>query len=322
MQEVEKLKKKEGVKEFFAIVITCIPAWIFTYFAMNSFREYAWGLFIWLPFVMGVVTTILYSYKSPLKGKISYSIPFLALMIFSIGLLVFAWEGLLCLIMVAPLSILCNFIGHILSNEILKKKNGGDHQTSSIILLISVPIFMAFENAVKSVEKIRSVTTSVEIDASPEVIWKNVIEFPQLNKPTEFIFKAGIAYPINATIHGKGVGAVRYCNFSTGSFTEPITIWEEAKLLKFDVVDQPEPMKELSPYKIQPNHLHGYWVSKKGQFKLIRKSNGKTVLEGTTWYINKIKPGFYWNLWSAYIVHKIHQRVLKHIKQESEKTKY
>jgi hypothetical protein len=65
--------------------------------------------------------------------------------------------------------------------------------------------------------------------------------------------------------------------------------------------------------------LHGYWVSKKGQFKLIRLANGHTLLEGTTWYINKIKPDWYWTLWSDYIVHKIHKRVLCHIKKVSEK---
>jgi hypothetical protein len=42
------------------------------------------------------------------------------------------------------------------------------------------------------------------------------------------------------------------------------------------------------------------------------------LLEGTTWYENKIKPAFYWNIWSDFIVHKIHKRVLSHIKSESE----
>jgi hypothetical protein len=53
-----------------------------------------------------------------------------------------------------------------------------------------------------------SVVTSIEIDAPPNVVWKNVIEFPQLKEPTDFIFKTGIAYPINAKIVGKGVGSV------------------------------------------------------------------------------------------------------------------
>ena len=177
---------------------------------------------------------------------------------------------------------------------------------------------MAFEDNFKQAEGLRSVTTTIEIDASPELVWKNVIAFPQLKEPTEFIFKTGISYPINATITGEGIGAVRHCNFSTGSFVEPITVWDKPNFLKFSVEEQPEPMKEISFYDIHPTHLHGYWISKQGQFRLIALPNGHTLLEGTTWYINKIKPDFYWTLWSDYIVHKIHHRVLEHIRDQTE----
>lgn len=189
---------------------------------------------------------------------------------------------------------------------------------SIILFFISVPVFMGFEDISPEKEEIRSVVTSIKINASPQQVWKNVVAFPQLEEPKEFIFKTGIAYPINATIDGDGVGAVRHCNFSTGSFVEPITVWNEPQLLKFSVNEQPEPMREISFYDIHPNHLHGYWVSKQGQFKLTRLPNGQTLLEGTTWYVNKIKPNLYWTIWSDYIVHKIHERVLEHIKHHAE----
>jgi hypothetical protein len=204
--------------------------------------------------------------------------------------------------------------------EIISKKIITNAPTSLSILILSVPALMGFETINENKEEIANpITTSIEINAPIETVWKNVVEFPQLPEPTEFIFKTGIAYPINAKIVGKGVGAVRYCNFTTGSFVEPITEWNEPNLLKFDVVDQPEPMKELSFYDLHPNHLHGYFVSKKGQFKLTKLPNGNTLLEGTTWYYNKIKPTIYWNLWSDNIIHKIHDRVLTHIKNVSEK---
>jgi hypothetical protein len=60
-------------------------------------------------------------------------------------------------------------------------------------------------------------------------------------------------------------------------------------------------------------------VSRKGQFKLTRLENGNTLLEGTTWYYHKINPEFYWGLWTKQIVHSIHERVLNHIKEQSEK---
>ncbi len=80
-------------------------------------------------------------------------------------------------------------------------------------------------------------------------------------------------------------------------------------------------MKEISFWNINAPHLHDYFVSKEGQFKLTALPNGKTLLEGTTWYYHDIKPAFYWQLWSNYIVHKIHDRVLMHIKMNAEAEK-
>jgi hypothetical protein len=75
----------------------------------------------------------------------------------------------------------------------------------------------------------------------------------------------------------------------------------------------------MSPYgNIQPPHLHGYFVSHQGQFLLTELPGGRTRLEGTTWYTDAIWPSAYWRIWSDYIIHRIHMRVLVHIKQEVE----
>jgi hypothetical protein len=308
-------------RKYISIAISCIFGWFFAFLATNVFRDYAFGLFIWLPTVMGATSTILVAYNNQASKTLLRNISFATLGIFCLGLLTFAWEGVICLIMAAPIGMLFTYIGHRIGYFIIKGKMRNNAITVMIILVLSVPAFMAFENLNGSTERLRSVTTSIEINAKPAIVWKNVIEFPPLGQPTEFIFKSGIAYPINAQISGQGVGAIRHCNFSTGSFIEPITVWDEGKLLKFNVDSQPDPLIELGFYNnIHPNHLHGYWVSKGGQFKLTQLSNGHILLEGTTWYVNKIEPGFYWTFWSDYIVHKIHERVLEHIKGHAEQS--
>lgn len=305
-------------KKLLAILSTCLFGWACTYVATDVFGDYAFGLFIWLPWVMGVMSTLIFAYKNEVTRKTCRDISFASMGIYCIGLLFFAFEGIICMIMALPLGLLFNWLGYITGYEILNRNVKSTTNTLGA-LVISVPLLMGIEHISSDKEYTANpITTSIEINAPIETVWKNVIVFPQLDEPTEFLFNAGIAYPINAKIEGHGVGAVRYCNFSTGSFVEPITKWEEPTLLAFDVVDQPEPMKELSPYDIQPNHLHGYFVSKKGQFKLTKLSSGKTLLEGTTWYYNKIKPVIYWDIWSDFIIHKIHERVLKHIKKVSE----
>lgn len=145
-----------------------------------------------------------------------------------------------------------------------------------------------------------------------------MIAFPQIDATPEGILALGFAYPTSAHIEGEGVGAVRHCNFNTGPFVEPITAWNAPHLLAFDVIEQPAPMTELSLYKdLKTSHLE-FIRSQKGQFRLFEK-NGKTIVEGTTFYTHDIAPDIYWQLFSDRIIQKIHRRVLDHIKQVSEK---
>ena len=164
-----------------------------------------------------------------------------------------------------------------------------------------------------------AVTTSITIDAPAAVVWKNVIAFPPLAPPKEWLFKAGIAYPTSGQVVGSGPGAVRYCHFSTGDFIEPITVWDEDRLLAFDVTSQAPAMQELSPWKITPPHIdRNYMRSRHGQFRLVALNDQQTLLEGTTWYQNYFWPQVYWRVWSDAIVHQIHLRVLQDVKQQAE----
>jgi len=107
--------------------------------------------------------------------------------------------------------------------------------------------------------------------------------------------------------------------FSTGAFVQPITVWDEPRLLAFDVKSQPPAMKELSIYSdVHPPHLDDYFIAKRGQFELKPLPDGTTLLEGTTWYQNRYWPAPYWRLWSDYVMDGLHNRVLLHIKSLAE----
>ena len=56
-----------------------------------------------------------------------------------------------------------------------------------------VPSLMAFEDNVKVSDDLRSVTTTIEISASPETVWKNVGAFPQIGMRIWRIEVASIA---------------------------------------------------------------------------------------------------------------------------------
>ena len=67
-----------------------------------------------------------------------------------------------------------------------------------------------------------------------------------------------------------------------------------------------------------PPHLKGFLQSRRGEFRLIALPNGHTRLEGSTWYTVAMGPEGYWQMFGDYLIHRVHLRVLEHIRTEAE----
>ncbi|HEY8240256.1 MAG TPA: hypothetical protein VIH35_02365, partial [Kiritimatiellia bacterium] len=195
----------------------------------------------------------------------------------------------------------------------------GQTTRQACAMLLVLPALMGAEERAHVAPALHSVTTCVDVRAPPESVWRNVVSFPEITTEPEWLFRQGISCPMRARIEGRGIGAIRYCEFTTGAFVEPITAWDEPRRLAFDVTENPLPMREWSPYgDVHPPHLDGFMQSKKGQFELVPLADGGTRLVGTTWYSHGLWPSTYWKWWSDAIIHRIHLRVLHHIKDVAE----
>jgi uncharacterized membrane protein YhaH (DUF805 family) len=300
-----------------AVILNAISALIFTRFSVYTLNQYGWGLFVGLPFCLGLTSSLIYCYHEPRKWGESALVAVISLGIAAATLMIFAFEGMICVLMAAPLfgglALLGASLGHALQFQ-----PSAQPKVFCISNLLVMTI-MSVQFAAQPEPTLFAVTTTMEINAPAATVWKNVISFSELPPPDEMIFKTGIAYPTRAEIHGSGVGAVRHCRFSTGAFVEPITVWNEPHLLRFSVEKNPAPMEEWTIYdEIHPPHLEGFFLAQQGEFSLIPISKDETLLKGTTWYYHNLWPETYWKVWSDYLVHTIHTRVMRHIKRLSE----
>lgn len=281
--------------------------------ALNS---YGASLFFGAPFVIGALTAYDFNRTYDASRGQTLSAVVKAVLLAGLAMLLFAMEGAVCLVMALPLALGVACMGATMGRWIAHRGLGAPREAFLAILLVpaSIPIVDA-----RHVSRLREVRSRIEIDAPAESVWRNVIAFPRLEAPTDWIFRSGISYPIGARIEGTGVGAMRYCEFSTGAFVEPITHWEPAVRLAFDVTQQPPPMHEWSPYDIAPPHLEGFFAARRGEFRLIPLPGGRTRLEGSTWYELQIGPEVYWSVLADAMVHRIHLRVLRHISATAER---
>lgn len=318
---VKRLTKSETLfAAFLAIGATTLIGIAGVILATQFEGNYGWGLFVAMPFCLGLFSTLIYSDRTPRTHSECLMVSIAPLILLGAGLLLLAFEGVICIVMAAPLGLGLSALGGVVGYWIQEARWRSKGRWAMMGLVLMLPsLWVGLDPGIGGQPPLFVVTSSIDIGAPPTAVWQKVVAFSEIPEQREWLFHSGIAYPVRATLTGVGPGALRRCEFSTGAFVEPIRVWDEPRLLRFDVTQNPAPMEELTPYRhIEPPHLKGYFVSHQGQFELIPLPGNRTRLTGTTWYTDRIWPSAYWRLWSDYIIHHIHLRVLRHIKTQAE----
>ncbi|MEL6106156.1 MAG: DUF805 domain-containing protein [Planctomycetota bacterium] len=310
-----------------AIGIGCATQVVVGLLSVWVLREYGFLLFFSAPVVAGATSG--FTFNASKKRGFGKLIGVIFMMnVVSYGvMLCIGLDGAICLAMAFPLLFPLSVFGGVVGGAIATAgmRPGRDERLGMYSSMLLLPIALVLEPLDKT-STIHSVRTSVVIDAPPEEVWNTVIAFPEIDSEPAWFFKLGIAAPMRATIVPEegaevlGEGACRYCEFTTGPFVEPVTTWRPPTasrdgLLAFDVVEQPLPMEEWTPFSgLHPPHLDDGFVSHRGQFELEHLPDGSTRLTGTTWYSIDVRPRMYWRCWADPVIGAIHLRVLEHIR--------
>jgi hypothetical protein len=298
-----------------AIVISTIAGVIMIVISVQWLKQYGVGLFFFVPFAIGAIGSYLVNRGRDATIGQTAQVTFASLFLGSIVAVALAREGLICIIMAMPLLISVALLGAALGRSIARNRDEGP--LPAVITLMVLPVAILLEPAHATGRMRHEVRSAIIIDAPADRIWPHIVAFRPIAEPTDLLSRAGIAYPRYVRIEGAGVGATRYCVFSTGTFVETVTVWEPGRRLTFDVTAAPPPLRELSPYRdVHPPHLDGYLRSRRGEFRLVPLPEGRTRLEGSSWYELEMAPEGYWQLFSDLLIHRIHRRVFDHIKSE------
>ncbi len=299
-----------------AVALTALLSAVFVALFVSGFESYGTALFVGSPFLLGVVAGFVFNRRERRGMLATLGVVTVSVAISSGGFLLFALDGAICIAMAFPLALVVALLGGAVGRGLALL--GQPSPYPGMLALAALPPLGYLEARWNEPAAYR-VDSSIEVAAPPEVVWQHVVSFSELPPPHWLLFRLGIAYPVRARIEGEGVGAVRRCEFSTGAFVEPITVWDAPRRLAFDVASQPPPMFEWSPYAdLHPPHLDGYLRSTGGEFRLVPLPGGRTRLEGTTWYELDMHPTGYWRIWTDALIHRIHLRVLEHVAALSE----
>jgi hypothetical protein len=264
------------------------------YLGAQTVGVYGWGVFVALPFCLGLGAVMIYTFHRQRSLRSCVLVALLAVGLVALALFALAVEGLICILMSIPIAGPLALLGGIIGYLIQRGRIVQPQTTSLMLVAVLFPAgLIGVETVAPESPLLYDVATSITINAPPSRIWENLIAFPDLPHPDLLLFKAGVSHPIRANIRGEGIGAIRECLFSTGTFVERIDGWEKDRRLAFSVIAKAEAMEELSPYNIHPRHLDGYFEPVRAEFTLHPNPDGTTTLEGRSWYRNSMWPAVY-----------------------------
>ena len=292
------------------VSLVCAAALAICALAVAQRGNYGWTLFIMLPVVAGGLGT--WTLQPPTAGRAAWY----GTCVGAAGCVLFLLlgvEGFICVLMALPIVVPLAALGGLMAYG----AGGASRSKRPAGMALLLPVSLFFDANAKP--PVYTVTTSTVVSAAPERVWRHVVAFPEIAGEPDWMLRPGLAYPIQTRIEGSGVGAPRTCDLSTGPVRERVVVWNEPRLLRFAVTATPPSMREMGLYgPIYPKHLEGYYVSKAGQFEMTPLPGGRTLVVGTSWYQHGLWPAAYWRLWSDAVVHRIHRRVLDHIRALSE----
>jgi hypothetical protein len=280
------------------------------------FGSYGYALFVVSPFIIGATTGYLANRRRDIGVRTTQKLVVGALLLGGVVLLASALEGIVCLIMAAPLVFATAIVGGLLGRAIAQHSRRPPRQALCGLALL--PLVFAAEGALPASVPFDT-QARIVINASPQTVWKLLMHTDLSQEPVSLPFRLGLAYPVRGEVVGEGVGAIRLGEFSTGTVVERVTQWRPNRTLAFVMVNQVPAMHELSPYAhVHAPHVVGYFRTVDTRFELAVRDSGSTeVLEHTSHEL-RLEPALYWLPLARVIVAMNNARVLGHLKRQAE----
>lgn len=251
-------------------------------------------LFLLLPAAAGFAVGILTE-----KPKIVSASLIIAAAICFAFLLVFGFEGVVCILMASPLIAGGLALGALLGYQFQKHfiNTSKAPQTFKSILLLALPLFLlganTVEQPVRRVPRTETFATTLIVDAPPERVWEKLKRVDSINASKPFLLRIGLPVPVSCILEGEGVGSRRVCYFDTGYIEERVTAWNPPYYMGLEITDSRLPGR--------------HWLGFKEASYELRREGDKTIVIRRTTIISRLYPAWYWRRLEGLGVEAEHQ---------------
>jgi hypothetical protein len=280
---------------------------------------YGYALFFGIPLCFGFIVTALLRLAGPQTVLRCVSVPLIAMIVLSLGMLTLGLEGIICIVMAIPLVLPTLTFGSLIGYWLLHERDLDPSRAATTAMFVMI-LSVVCEPYLHRDLAPRMVETSISTRASASSVWNAVVTLDAVPDSGDWMFRAGVARPERTRIIKGAPGGYRICRLSTGNLIEQIDTFKAEEMLSWETRTTPPPIKETNPFhkNVDPPHLHGYYETPRGEIAIDVERSGSTRITRRTWYTQRLYPQVYWNFWAEVAIGRIHRIVLNHIAQTAQ----
>jgi hypothetical protein len=274
-----------------------------------------------VPYTMGYLTVAVPARKGRVGIAQRIFAPWLTVLLVLGGCILTAWEGTICVVMMAPIALLLGSLGGLTAAALVDPANPA-LAISSMVLLALLPFVVGWtESKITLAPDVRTVESETVIHASPEVVWRNIERVPAIvpgELPKAWNRTIGFPRPVEATLSHEGVGGIRHATFSGNVlFIETIDTWEPGRNLGFSIRADADDI----PSTTMDDHVRvggPYFDVLRGEYVLEAAGDGATRLRLISRH--KVATDFNWyaHLWTDAVMRDVQRSILYVIKNRCE----
>jgi hypothetical protein len=276
------------------------------------------GFLMVMPLAVGFISAFL-AVRAGQRGPVAWlALPILTTIALIVSSFLLFWEGIICLIMLFPVALIMAVIGGAVG-ALCARRFGA----TPVLCVAMLPfVVSAAEHWAGPAYEVREVATSIAIKAAPAAVWREIERVAPIRVEEQrfsWCQKIGFPRPIEATLTGQGVGAVRHATFAGGVlFIETVTLWEPGQRLGFDIHAD---TVNISPRTLDEHVTIGgqYFDTLHGEYRIEPQPDGSTVLHLASRHRLSTTFNFYAHLWTDAVMRDIQENILYVIRNRCEK---
>lgn len=237
-----------------------------------------------------------------------------------LGSAVFLHEGVICLVMLAPIWVISGWIGAFVLRRIRCGRAARARLNASLLFLPL--LYGGIERHIPIVDTPVMLTRSIVIDATPATIWPYTLANSHIREDegrwnvTQDLL--GVPRPRRTALGGQGVDAIRTAYWGDRiNFEERITQWVPGRRLGWAFHFANSSLQDYTDRHIAPDGP--FLKIDTGDYTLTPLDARRTRLTLRTRYIAKTHVNPYAQLWGEILLGDIQQNILTIIKQRAER---